>query len=159
MLVGHMGNHQRLRRFARHPSPHTCCQTQSPKLCPGRPRCLSAKRRQAWLVGPMTEMTGAAKLRAEFSCPPRLVEVGAAVGLMLARVFTTRRQNMRPSRIKSTEYALPTRGCRLDPSHRAAGNERVLSSAVVRDLALDAVPRRIMAQQQCSCKRHPAGTE
>ena len=95
----------------------------------------SAKRRQGWLVGAMrvaTEMTGAAKPRAEFSCPPSLVEVGRAVGLMLAWVFTTRRQNMLPQ-----IYARPTCGCRFDASHRAAGNERVLSSSgVVRALAL-----------------------
>jgi hypothetical protein len=38
-----------------------------------------------------------------------------------------------------------------------SGNGRVLCRGVVRDLALETVPPRIIAQQQCSCKRDPAG--
>ena len=158
MLVGHKGDHQRLGRFASNEKRHIIWRTQSPKLCRGRPRHPFAKRCQAVLVGALRvegEMTGAAKSR--WNSP------AAGHWWTSANCGFDDRQGCLPHIGRTCFHqicARPTCGCRMDPhpitlletSGCCRGRWCVLR------LGAGPVPPRIIAQQQCYCKRVPAGT-
>ena len=159
MLVGHKGNHQRLGRFASNEKRHIIWRTQSPKLCRGRRRGPFAKRRQASLVGALrvgSEMTGAAKSWWNSPASGYWWRSRVTVGLMIGKgVYHTSAEHASFKFVPDPQWLAAA----WTPSHYADGNERVLSWTVVRSrLGAGTVPLRIIAQQQCYCKRVPAGT-